>query len=709
LITTAPVPHTAVQFADDLLACLDAADPTATLIEFWGEMGRVKELPVTPNPYGDEPHPLTGLSCGLVASALNKSEQSDQVLPLLKEVAALFAPEHRYYVHRTDLSDLLSTFPFLFVPMIDAALAGKDANDGIALVNGFAKFNKERTVIDEAATRVLNHPRSRLYGPFHYEPAWVLDRQEKVRAMAQVDVRQQRIVFFDQLLLENALFAEAPERGLVLVGTEELNADFMARAHLGLNLGFNGVCVLAALGRSDDAMTLVRHIIRRGYNPGWRFDLEGLKRGKPFHDTRQNEWLGELAKTDAYRRFVEEDIRYVPIKESEDTRQLPLCLVHDDVLGGTKRKRCSVSRKLIEPGTAIVRFRALYGMRTSDEYLIAAKPAFEASPWQSARCEHETNSVPLCKLFEDIRHRTTLYKDPAVCALHYDVTKDIQALDIGRAARIIAEHAPPTVRFIWIKGPEPEDYRDLAFEPWAADEGHGDAVELAWRLMRGGCRETLLEAISALPQAQSDKAFAMFATFDDARLRAAAAEHFGLPDLPAMMKMTFDSRLSLADHLVIADYGRAHLRYRTGLVAAIEAYGLALYSTYHLGQGPNWWRAGLEHYAYARGGRLLFMLIHHPEDNSVMRTMVDEGWLPTGVGEGAYDAYDNSRPYFFRAAAFHIALHHPDALDSYIGKPWIRKWLSMAADRETFRLIEKLKKAARLRTKSRKSGKREAP
>jgi hypothetical protein len=79
--------------------------------------------------------------------------------------------------------------------------------------------------------------------------------------------------------------------------------------------------------------------------------------------------------------------------------------------------------------------------------------------------------------------------------------------------------------------------------------------------------------------------------------------------------MTFDSRLSLADHLVIADYGRAHLRYRTGLVAAIEAYGLALYSTYHLGQGPNWWRAGLEHYAYARGGRLLFMLIHHPEDN----------------------------------------------------------------------------------------------
>ena len=190
--------------------------------------------------------------------------------------------------------------------------------------------------------------------------------------------------------------------------------------------------------------------------------------------------------------------------------------------------------------------------------------------------------------------------------------------------------------------------------------------------------------------AVADKVFAMLATFDDPALRAAAAKHFALPDLPVMMELVFSPRLTLEQHITIAGFGRDHARFRLGLAAALHAYGLHLYSNYK--PTADWMLSGLEHYGLGHGCQLLFFLIHHPEDDLVLADMIEQGWLPDGVSTGGYDAYGNSAHYYYRAASLHVALNAPDRFDAWLDRPWIKTTLTMAVDRQTFKLLDAVRK-----------------
>ena len=64
------------------------------------------------------------------------------------------------------------------------------------------------------------------------------------------------------------------------------------------------------------------------------------------------------------------------------------------------------------------------------------------------------------------------------------------------------------------------------------------------------------------------------------------------------------NRLKFDDHWTLADFGRAHPRFRAGLAAAMQAYALHLYSTYR--PSVNWYLQGLEHFSMAKGGQLLW-------------------------------------------------------------------------------------------------------
>ena len=118
-------------------------------------------------------------------------------------------------------------------------------------------------------------------------------------------------------------------------------------------------------------------------------------------------------------------------------------------------------------------------------------------------------------------------------------------------------------------------------DPMTNDEGHGDPVNLLWRLLKAGHGAALFERSTHLPQA--DQVFAMLGTFAREDCRAAAATHFGLPNLPAIMDRAFAERLSLDEHLALAAFGRDNPRWRAGLVAAMRAYALHLYSNTHPG------------------------------------------------------------------------------------------------------------------------------
>jgi hypothetical protein len=149
------------------------------------------------------------------------------------------------------------------------------------------------------------------------------------------------------------------------------------------------------------------------------------------------------------------------------------------------------------------------------------------------------------------------------------------------------------------------------------------SVNLTWRLIKAGFREPIIEAARALTGVKADKLFAMLATFDDPRLREAAAQHLDRPDLPDIMEVTLKDRLTLGDHDALAAFGSENPRYRAGRTAAMQAYGLHLYSNYR--PTADWSLAGLGQYVNAGGSALLYLLIDHPQDDPVLAAVLRPG------------------------------------------------------------------------------------
>jgi hypothetical protein len=194
-----------------------------------------------------------------------------------------------------------------------------------------------------------------------------------------------------------------------------------------------------------------------------------------------------------------------------------------------------------------------------------------------------------------------------------------------------------------------------------------------------------------LPATQADKVFAMLAVFDRTDCRAAAAAHFAQPNLPEMMALAFSNRPTLKAHLAMADFGHENPRWRAGLVSAMQAYAPHLYSNYH--PSVDWFLQDLEHFSLGGGCQLLYFLIHHSEDDAVLAAMIENKWLPLGVGGGAYDAYDNTKHFYYRVAVFNRMLHAPERLDFWLQAEWLNKYCHIAKDRETRRLAEQWRNA----------------
>jgi len=221
------------------------------------------------------------------------------------------------------------------------------------------------------------------------------------------------------------------------------------------------------------------------------------------------------------------------------------------------------------------------------------------------------------------------------------------------------------------------------------DQGHGDAVNFAWRLLKAGLAPALFEHVAALPQAKADKVFAMLAMFDRPDCRRAAADHFSLPDLPDMIERAFSERPSLDTHLAMADFADRTPRWRAALVEAMACYALHLYSNGH--PGADWFLEGLEHFTRARCCQLLYFLIHHPEDDEVLATMIEKEWLPDQHEH--YDHYYKTRKFYYRTVVLNRMLHAPERLDFWLQTDWVLDCCKRSMDRDTLRLVERWQKA----------------
>lgn len=668
-----------VRLAAELRDCLDAVDPDQALVAF---AGQPRELDVLEP--AQTPPPLVGLAAMLSAGALLRRGMPDRVAALFNELSDALAPAGRKGEGNWRM---LVAFHCLYGPLIDAALALKDQAQAVRLLNQCRADMRTRgedgSTAEPAVAALMAHPGTGDYGPFRIGPAWLLSRYEQTSALGPLDHRLAEVQTFHAGLVESALLAEAPRRAMPLI-EQELHWYLASAAIDTSHFEFNAICVLAVLGRFDEALAAARQLVRRGYHLMWRFSLESARQMAWTQEMRQNEWLEALARTPDYQRFLTEDLPGPLL--GDDPAINPLCMVKDGVWTGKANKRCCISRQPIRPGAPVVRFRRLFNRASDGDLEMAASEAFGGSPWQAARLQFETDAIPVALLFPRNFTRDAQLNDaPHIHAFAYDVARDPEAFDIARAVELIADHAPPPIEYTWDKGSRDNRW-EPAFPRFGGADGHGDAVSLAWRAVKAGFCDAMLKQVSALPDAKADKVFAMLGTFEDLRLRGAAAAHFDLPDLPPAMAVVFKDRLSLEDHEALAAFGSRNSRYRAGLAAAMQAYGLHLYSNYR--PKADWFLAGLERYAMAGGSALLYLLIDHPEDDPVLKTVVEQGWLPD-KSSGSIVDYGNARPFYARTTLFHLARNQPARLDSWLTPQVAARWNDSSYGRETLRLINK--------------------
>jgi len=318
----------------------------------------------------------------------------EQFEPLLVRFSDALAPPHR---KGEGYWRILTPFHFLNVPLIDAALARDNQAGAIDLLNKCVKeLHRTKPISDPETAELLAHPRAAEYGPFLIDPVWLLDRHERTLQRGDFDHRLKDVQEFHAGLVECALLIEMPERAVPLI-EQELewypSCPVIDTSHF----EFDAICVLATLGRFDEALAAAKRLVRRGYHLSWRFCLEPARKMAWTQEMRQNEWLAALADTPAYQRFLSEDLPSSLL--GDDPAVNPLCLMRDGVWAGKKNKRCTISRKLIEPGDAVVRFRKLFNRSSDGDLDMAASEAFAASPWQTAREQFERDSIPLPLLF----------------------------------------------------------------------------------------------------------------------------------------------------------------------------------------------------------------------------------------------------------------------------------------------------------------------
>jgi len=80
----------------------------------------------------------------------------------------------------------------------------------------------------------------------------------------------------------------------------------------------------------------------------------------------------------------------------------------------------------------------------------------------------------------------------------------------------------------------------------------------------------------------------------------------------------------------------------------MRAYALHLYSNRQ--PGADWFLEGLEHFSLAPGCQLLFFLIHHPEDDEVLATMIEKSLPHRPVLRWASGRGEVSRQHLFYTA-----------------------------------------------------------
>ncbi len=576
--------------------------------------------------------------------------------------------------------------------LVDELIAAERWSEAARALNNLAEAasGEARSTCAMSAAPVSGTVADGHGNPLQFDETWLFTRRSVVIASGSLNERRTYAwrLYADHLLA--ALRRDALAEALALVAAKAEAARRICDAgHETGNYHFNVLCVLAHAGRTADAVAAARELVRRGYWGLWRLARDAADRHGWVEASGQRDWLASLEDAPAYRAFR---AHYIdpPYDVSGTVVPGPFRSLHRGTLGGKARKRCKVSGRLITPGEPVVRFRLYHGPQ-SDEPHLAAQDAFEASamaPW----CDkHERDGYALSDLAR-VRRRLSAHRfeHPDVARFVFDAAEGTP-FDPDSFLHLVAQPDVLPMRFTWVGEHGAEDAPPDG--PNVNDAQAGEFVNLLVLALRCGHGPALFARLAERSREEADPMMAMLATLGRADCRAAAAKHFGLPDLPAVMDTAFTARPTPDDMLRLADYGRDQPRFAEALGGALARYNLHIYSN---GQPQaDWWLQDLEHYAYAKCCQLLYLFASCPWHVPVLADVIERRQLVDGVRLRGFDGYDNASAFFWRTAVTNRMLHAPNELPRWLDDPWMARRVCGATLREAKRQVAAYQKGIR--------------
>ncbi|EOF5101239.1 hypothetical protein ACK1QP_004625 [Salmonella enterica] len=623
--------------------------------------------------------PAAALGLYLGAAAMIRCGEPRGVQLWLKDAIAGY---HAFYPNgfsswrgNTPLYAAMQRYPALNRVLFDAACAGEDWSRASMLLESLGiglKAYERQTVIGFSPVALKNlladdHP----LGPFYYDEAWLLAQQARLINANVLDERCENTWRQYARHLHHLMQSERTDEALGFV-----RLKLAALAHLEDRFEFYlyAIALFSRLELLDEAASVLEELIRRNTHLYYFINTEKY----PHHnDPGMTALLANFLTSPQCQALQTRYLTFIEENNAQEGNSDAFLSVSEKILGGKKRKRCAISRKLISPGEPVYRYRLMNGV----EY-IAAKAAFEASELYH-QAQQQADDASHWRRFAARDSRWSKYVHPDIVRFLYDRVAG-KPFDAAEFVRLIAHPVVFPMRFEWRAGlsfaeNQPADYF------FVNDRLAGEFVNVTWVAMQCGHANAIFAQLVQESTDIADPIYAMLATFDRPDCRAAAAAHFALPELPDIMERAFSARLSLDNLLMLADFGLSQPRFARALATALSRYNLHLYSNYH--PQVDWYLKGLEHYSKGRCGQLLYFFIHTPQQIPVLHTMLEKGWLPRGIGEGAYDAYNNSVNSFHHVVVMHCLLHAPDKLSYWLETPWITRLLMGAPLRETLRHV----------------------
>ena len=185
----------------------------------------------------------------------------------------------------------------------------------------------------------------------------------------------------------------------------------------------------------------------------------------------------------------------------------------------------------------------------------------------------------------------------------------------------------------------------------------GDYITLLWILLKCGYEDELVNAIDRYPAFYAPTLL----IFNRDSLFSKVIKKLNLESISSLYLKTRESRINLKEIKKLAASGIGNSGFTDALLESLERYEYHIYDNYNY--TADWYIEELEHFSHAKGGNLLYFFIYDVFKIKKIREMYERKELPSGIGSGGWNGYDNSNIFFYEILLYYLTVNNSDEIN----------------------------------------------